>query len=505
MDISDVEPTTNEETTMTINEKYCALLKLVSNLAANIAVEKNKPSNERNETLREIEMQLNKLQSTFHTKDAFLNDDILLAEIILKLSQVYLSEDKKDKLYIAKGYLMECVHLLKGKEQNSKAIFTVIKVFYELGNIWNKLRDIKQSEEFMYKLVELYLTYTKQKDDYPVPIHLPAVIGVEIEKNYIYEMDTLYMRVLYSLLVYGNVSKSTKYASIDNFTMIICAHRILTKMLKTAPLSIGYLEWATFSSQLSLEFLKYKRFNEARHHLAAASHFIGKFYEEKLNKGKSQVDGSETHNTYNEIAADIAIKWAKYGNTLLHLSGVRLLYKKEKDEFADPATQSLQYVFVDLEDELRNFTTLIRDTYIMNYKEAKVVFRRVLKWLEQAKEHAIKGKMTKKYINISRGIFHAYKYLARYEHEKSDQVRLYKELMDNLHDLLKLLHVDDNYYTDTRRYILLQLVLASYSLLDIKTEELDSHEQIKSDLSTEIDKLIKHNIHNSELYLHGNT
>ncbi|XP_032680833.1 uncharacterized protein LOC116848639 isoform X2 [Odontomachus brunneus] len=55
-----VKPTTSG--TMEINKEYCALLKLVFNLVTNIAneKEKDKPYAEHIETLREIEMRLNK-------------------------------------------------------------------------------------------------------------------------------------------------------------------------------------------------------------------------------------------------------------------------------------------------------------------------------------------------------------------------------------------------------------------------------------------------------------
>lgn len=507
--VTEVEFTENANSgTMKINKEYCALLKLVFNLVTNIAneKEKDKPSVEHIETLREIEMQLNKFHRTFNPQDAPFNDGIALAQIYLKLSEIYDSDDsRRDKLYIAREHLMQCVQLLEGKELDRKVIFTVIKAFFELGRISIKLKDIEESEQFTRKALELYLTYTEKKDDYPVPIYFPTVTGIEIDRNYTHEMDILYARILQTLLLYRHYNVS-EYSPIDNCTMIIYAHKILDKLLKTAPLPISYPEWATFSSQLSSEFLKYKRFNEARHHLAAASLFVKRFYEEesiKIDEDKFLRDKAVAHNTYAVTAANVAIRWAQYGNTLLRSSSERFLYNEEKDESATEfAVPSPKLLFTDLQNELQNFTDLIRDTYIVDYKDAKIVFRRVLKWLEEAKGFAVKTKVTTIYMDISRGIFHAYKYLVCYEREKSEQIKLYKQLMDTLNDLSKSLNADDD--ANVRRYIYLQLVLASYSLLEIKTEDLESHDKVNAELLVEIDKLVKYNVHNSELYLYGN-
>ncbi|XP_032680832.1 KIF-binding protein-like isoform X1 [Odontomachus brunneus] len=502
-----VKPTTSG--TMEINKEYCALLKLVFNLVTNIAneKEKDKPYAEHIETLREIEMRLNKFHRTFNSQDAPFHDSIALAQIYLKLSEIYYSDDSRnDKLYIAREHLMQCVQLLKGKELDRKVIFTVIKAFFELGCISMKLKDLEESEQFTRKALELYLTYTEKKEDYPAPTHFPIVTGIEIECNYIYEMDILYTRILKTLLSFQHYNVN-KYSPIDNCTMIIYAHKILEKMLKTAPLSVSYSELAIFSSHLSSEFLKYKRFNEARHHLAVASFSVKKYYEVELIKidgDKSPRVKARAHDTHALTAANVAIKWAQYGNTLLRSSSERVLYNEEEDESATEFAMLPKLLFTGLQDELQNFTDLIRDAYIADYKDAKVVFRRVLKWLEEAKGFAIKVRTmsTNINMNISRGIFHAYKYLICYEREKNEQMKLYKQLMDTLNDFSKSLSADAD--PTVRKYTCLQVVLASYSLLEIKTQDLESHDKMDSELLGEIDKLVKYNVHNSELYLYGN-
>lgn len=497
--------TVTKDTTIKANEEYCALLKRTFDLITNIAKEKDRISSEHIETLRETELQLDKVHRTFNSQDAHFDDNIVLAQIHLKLSEVYDTADsKKERLYIAKEHLAQCVKWLKGKELNRKAIFTAVTAFYKLSCISMQLQDPEEMNLFMRKVLQFYRTYTKKEDDYPAPICiLAAVTDVEFEINCTYEMDVLYARTLQRLLLYYYYHDDEYSLSMDKCTMIKCAHNILNKMLKTVPLSIKYTEWATLSSQLSLELLRCKRFNEARHHLAAAFFLTQKYYEEeymKIDENQFPMKRATAFYEYAAATTDIALKWAKYGNTLLRLSTERLLHEKRDESAMDLAGQSPKLLFVNLEDDLQQLTALVTDTYITDYKDAKALFLRVLKWLEEAREYAANGKFAASYLDIGRGIFQAYKYFAYYEREKDDQIKLYKQRLVGLRDLSKLLNADDD--INVRKGVWLQLVLASYSLLDIKTEHFVLHDKIDAQLSMDVDKLIKQNVHTSELYLH---
>lgn len=494
---------TTKDATMKANKEYCALLRLIFNLVTNAPKETDKVPVEFIERLRETEMKVNKFHRTFNPQAAHFDDSIILAHIYLKLSEIYNSVDAKamvtgifnDKLYIAKEHLTQCVKLLEGKELDRKSILIAVTAFYKLACISMQLEDIKELKQYLNKVMELYDTYTENKDDYPSPVCVLA--GIE-SKDYISEMDALYAQTLHRLLLYYR--HHDEYTSTDEpNAMIKSMHKILNKILKRRPSHLKYNDWVTFSSYIALDFLNCKRFNEARHHLAAASFVTKRYYEEeymKIDENEVPLKKAVTYNEYVSTTVSLAVKWAQYGNTLLRLSSERFLYEnRDESEAAQPS----ELLFADLESQLQEFTTLIKATYITDYKDAKAVFRRVLKWLEEARVSAIEGKVTDYYAIISQTIFQAYKYFAYYEREKNDKIKLYRQRMDVLYDISKSLYTDN---IIIRKCIWLQLVLASYSLLDIKIEHLVPHEKINAELSAEIDKLVKQNVHISELYLY---
>ncbi|XP_014475724.1 PREDICTED: uncharacterized protein LOC106745014 isoform X2 [Dinoponera quadriceps] len=495
---------TTEITAMRVNEEYRALLKLTIDLHANI---EDKLSVEHIETLREIEIQLKKFHCTFNSQDAHFDDGIVLAQIYLKLSEIYGKDNKKERLYIAREYAMQCVKLVEGKELDRKVIITAVLAFFSLQNISIQLQNLEEMEQFARKLHKLYWTYTGEKEDYPAPIDVPAVIGIETKGNdetyTIHVMDQTYLYALQSMLYYYYCCSDESSSTEDedyNIVLITCEHKILKKMLKTSLLPVDYYGWVSFASNLSIEFSKRRRFSEARNHLAVASLVVKKFHDEKyikIDEKENQERRATICNEFTDISALLAVSWAKYGNTLLRSSAERLLHEEDVTNFA---TQSPKLLFANLETELQDFTDLIGDTYIVDYKDAKTVFRRVIKWLEEARKHIVSGKHTKIYIELSRNIFKAYKYFAYYEREKDDRIKLYKQRKDTLHDILKSLNVDDN--IDARKNILRLLLLASYSLLDIMTEDLEPYDTLNAKLSVEIDKLVKQIVHISETYMY---
>ncbi|EFN79672.1 protein KBP homolog [Harpegnathos saltator] len=497
--------TTRSITIKYINKEYCALLKLTFDLERNITREDNRLSADHIETLRETEMQVKRFHHTFNSQDAHFDDSIILAHIYLTLANIYYAgttdiTNGKERIYIAKEYLRQCVKLLKGKELDRRAVLTTLQALCVSRNVYIELQEIEEWKQVTRKTLEYYWMYTEKKDNYPHPVYILAVAGIVINRNYEYDLDILYARTLQFLMLYEYYCD--EYLPIDNCTMIMCTHKILNKILKAVPLLMKYPEWVTITSQLALLFIKNRRFTEARHHLAAASFVAKKFYEEelmKMDKNKLPTQKAELRNTYNKAVADIAIKWATYGNKLLCLSGERFLHE-EGNEVAtgNLAMESTKLIFTDLENELQDITALIRDTYITDCKDAKPIFRRVLRWLEEAREFAANTKTANMYVDITRGIFLAYKYLARYEQKKDNQVKLYKQRIDTLYDISKTVNTDD---ANVRKHVWLQLMLASYSLLDIKTEDLESLDKINEELTAEINKLVKYNIHSSELYL----
>lgn len=460
--------------------------------------------------VRTIEANMNRLyQSMENSSNAKPDDSMVLAQVYLQMSMFYHNPcNKKEKLYIAEAYLTRCLKLLKDKKLDRKAIIIAMTAYFELSCLWYKLENLEKSKRCINEVLELYKSYTQGKDDYPVPICILTVIGQSTERHLI-KLDEIYWKALCSLTLFLRQSLEQ---TVKDKNIIMCMHKVLKKYLKIVPSIMGRLEWTEHAIALGRLLLASERFAEAKSHIAAAAFMVDQFYDEECAKA-DVATSPEKHVALNEVyiheICKVNMSWAWYGIALLAMSKERLTQDNVVDKPREAtelqsvsATKSempmTKLQFTDLEEELRNFIALAKDTYVTNYIDAETIFQAVLNSLNKIRIHVKKKKDLELYTDYIRCTSKAYKYLAYYERQKDNLIKLHKKRIAALYDIMNSFYATDDGYL--YGYISLELAIATSTLLDVQVDNLPIDRDPMSSL--EIKELVNKNIQNLKLYLH---
>lgn len=105
------------------------------------------------------------------------------------------------------------------------------------------------------------------------------------------------------------------------------------------------------------------------------------------------------------------------------------------------------------------------------FDDAKPVFLAVQSWLNRAKEYYTPETEASEYAKIVQDLANAYKYLAFFDFDESNQCKMHKRRADLLEELLELLN--ETYYLTTCRELWYELGLAYAAMLDIKIDLAD--------------------------------
>lgn len=129
-----------------------------------------------------------------------------------------------------------------------------------------------------------------------------------------------------------------------------------------------------------------------------------------------------------------------------------------------------QLTFVPLVDP-SPFESVITDRYLLDIDDATPVFLQLQKWVEKAKKYYAPDTEATEYSRIIQDHATAYKTLAFFEVNPSNQAKMYKRRADLLEALLKLLN--KTYYLVIVREVHYELGITYSNMLDIKLDALE--------------------------------
>ncbi|XP_014475252.1 PREDICTED: KIF1-binding protein homolog [Dinoponera quadriceps] len=376
--------------TMNISEEFVEIYKSSINLAKAA-----------NTIVQDFSRRLDILyQSIINAEDANPDEVATLADAYLFLSNLYIFESTKKEITLAELAITKCIELLKRRELGHKFILTAVNAYYNLGVLYNEQNKQELSMMVYNTAFELYSTYIKE-EIYPAPLYIASYLGlVNVDPQDL--LDKRSIIVMQALLIgYGNLDKNTEADRIHMEKIAICQHEILNKKLNsTLLLATDYNMWLLIALTLSQYFVTRNRFTEARDHLAVASLMAKLFYEKaymKMDESENASKKAFLYDMYQQISADIAIYWARYGIQLLRSSQERILNGIENKLCAVCNLTTLSIVtssedesnklliFADEKNDLQEFTATITDKYFSSYTEALVIFENVMKYLNEAK------------------------------------------------------------------------------------------------------------------------
>lgn len=122
------------------------------------------------------------------------------------------------------------------------------------------------------------------------------------------------------------------------------------------------------------------------------------------------------------------------------------------------------------------YENVITDRYLLDMDDAKPVFLCTIKWIEQAKSYYRIDTEATEYAKIVQDHAMAYKHLAFFESDPSNQAKMHKRRADLLEDLLNQLN--KVFYMNIVREILYELATAHSNILDIKLDAFDESQKL---------------------------
>ncbi|XP_012285625.1 KIF1-binding protein homolog [Orussus abietinus] len=416
---------------------------------------------------------LNEMQTRL---SALLNSDLTEEQrdlILPMLSTVWLdlsvTSIATEELSVGEKYLMNCLNILKGKENRPDTILQMLGVLNELGVLWSTRNEPEKAKEFFERAEQIYNDYSKD-ENYRPPIGMAEIFDVSTDDlsstKMLQKLHTL--TIYYLAQVYGMLNEHLKSA--------VYCHTTLCHQLESDDLD--YVDWALNAATLSQFFIERNCFHQGRHHLAAASYMLSEYKKKLANSaGKSEEESKAQEENFKHRSADVARCWAKYGILLLSMSRDNLMQKAESEsdidenQTSDENTDCLKDLkFSSLEKNLEFISSQITDKYVLDFNDARAVFLNVQKWLDEAKEYYSLEDHASDHVQIIQDMSLAYKHLAFFEESEDRQAKMHKRRLDILENLVEQLN--PQYYQSACRQIWIEIGDIYSAILDIKLDRL---------------------------------
>ncbi|XP_071564533.1 KIF-binding protein-like [Temnothorax nylanderi] len=489
---------------MNISKKFLGVLQLsfeVKYMDEDIKLAKKKKK------IKAIQEKMNVLYQNVMdvSRDAKFDDIVALSNAYYNIGLQYVHSTDIDDLNTAKQCFSRCLEILKEKLPDRKAILTSIGALLELNSVWEKVHKKKCTHKFLNSALEIYLGYTVQ--DYPDPIHIGSLIGAEIDSNPKIILETLHHATLLGLgLQY--LTRSTDQHKFVTYMHKILNIRLTDMVSNETKFDEKCLDMSLTLFDLSRYFLANGRFAEAKSHIAIGNYVLCRFSADKLKMTKkNNRNFSYLSERYDYTYANSAKSWGFYGASLLRFWMEKFSQNKENkfSEIEDRMSkleiksEKSNLIFSDLlEKELENLTIEITETCILNLADAKSVFVKTLRLLENARESFIADTDIENYAKITLKISDIYKYLASFEEQRDKQIKLHKRRVECLEEARKKFNRITEHDRELQFYkrIWYEVVTSCSTVMDLMVEETyyDESFQEMSMKADQYAKIISENI-----------
>lgn len=429
------------------------------------------------EILRSMHDSLNGLNNSAQQEN---KETTLFAVVCLNLGILYIETDEQNA---GEEFLMSCIENLSKSAITSEKVLPMISALNQLGIHWSQRNQIGIAKTFLERCEGIYKAY-KKCGVQPISMETLFALNNVEEPAPTQVLEKLHTLTLYYLAqVYGSLKDYLKSA--------VYCHMTLRRQLEQR--DFESIEWALNAATLSQFFLEKGGFEQARHYLAAATHILRK-YEDTLKSAEGTgVESEEVaadRENFNHRSADISRCWAKYGILLISASKERLFLQIENENYEE--SFDINSIQQDIKSDLDNkcfenlkFTTIemeveiiandITDKYLLDFNDAKVVFLKVQKWLEDAKQYYSLENHASDYVQLVQDMSQAYKHLVFFENKEDRQAKMHKRRIDILEAVIK--EINKTYYQIACRQIWMELGETYSEILDIKVERLQALEE----------------------------
>ncbi|XP_071568839.1 KIF-binding protein-like [Temnothorax nylanderi] len=445
------------------------------------------------------------------TDPKFIDDSVALAAAYynIGLQYVYSKHDDSNTAY---GYFKKCMVLLQGKALDRKTILTTIDVLNEMNSVYEKCWIVQECN-FLTLALEAYMRYTLE-DNYPDPIHMASLVGIkEKESNPRIILDILHHKTLEDLGLRYRTRPKDKHIFVKYMNNLLNI-RVRDVISGKTKFDEKCLDMALTLFDLSKYFLANGNFANAKSHIVIADYLIRRFVEDRLKTaGKKGTDSFHLSKNYVYVHAVSTNSWGSYGVSLLRFRMEKYLQSKENksSEIHDLVSEleiksEPNLIFSDSEEEYINVeiteTCILNLAVMRNLADAKSVFKKTLKLLKTAKKYFTADTNIKMYAMITLKISDAYKYLAGFEEQRDEQIKLHKRRVECLEDVRKKFRtaIDDDRELQIYKRICYEVVTSCSTVMDLMVEETYYDESFK-ELSMKANQYAKIIAENINFYL----
>ncbi|XP_071563123.1 KIF-binding protein-like [Temnothorax nylanderi] len=442
--------------------------------------------------------------------DSKFDDIVALSTAYYNVGLEYITSTDTDDLNTALRCFSTCVQMLDENMLDHKAILTSIGVLNEMTLVYEKVK--KKTDRYLNLALKLYMTYT-QEENYPDPIHIASLVGIkEEESNPKIILNTLHHTTLQNLRLQYLTRPKDKLLYVKYLNKEVNTQ--LTDMVSNeTKFNAKCLDMALTLFELSRYFLANGCFTEAKSHIAIGDYVIFRFVEDnRLKTEEKEMRASDSHlyESYDYVSAVSARAWGSYGVSLLRFWMEKFLQNKgnKSSEIQDLVSKleikskKSNLLFSDLlEKELEGMIIQFTETCILNLIDAKSVFIKTLRQFEKAKEHFTPDTDTVIYAKITLEISDTYKYLAAFEEQRDNQIKLHKGRGKLLEDARKKFPtiIEDDTELQIYKRICYEVVTSCSTVMDLMVEETYYDEEV----STKADQYMKMLAENSGSYLNA--
>ncbi|XP_032662807.1 uncharacterized protein LOC116840329 isoform X6 [Odontomachus brunneus] len=342
------------EYTIKPSDKFLHVFELSNTFSTNTSTLRDKE-------IKTIVTKMDKLYNEVtKSKNATLNDIITLAYSYQNLCHGYIKSNQKEGLRIGKTYILRCLNLVKGKELDPKSILIALKGHFQLGYIYFTQKKSEKALQTCNKAIELYLTYTDDKEKYGNPINFENII-TKLSVDGYYLINGIYREILKLIL--------ESYLNIDDHYFIVYSHLLLAVDLNTLQETGKHHMWIQSAMKICVYLVKHDRFVEARNHIITAVYVKNIFLHEMPCNMKEQAIFSKKLN-WNKLDLKLKILLIippiRYEIKVLRRSVERLLRLEKGEEFEIDNLNSGHPTKLEGDISQRNvreYGKLILDTY----------------------------------------------------------------------------------------------------------------------------------------------
>ncbi|XP_060848555.1 KIF-binding protein [Rhopalosiphum padi] len=372
-----------------------------------------------------------------------------LAAVCYQLGRIYY--DTEDDSAMAESMFLKAKDTVEDHESEADNILSVINSLNMLGYI--KEKDNDDHEEALQYLLEaqyVYQEYNEQRWGSATTVNkllpnCPKKRALITNKNPL--ISSRLFTLFYIIEVYKNRGNITD--------ALMCTHLTLKLQLENNLFLQSPLDWALSSALIANLLCQQNAYQQARHHLAAASTFMEKI----IPKQYINLYNSET---YKQYSADISRCWARYGLRLLKKSKTRLV--KQKTHKQPPMIfNNLLFKNFNMWNEER-----VTRYYVNNYEDAQLLANSILINLNRTKKYYTFEKSASYYSDLCMDTCLTYKLLSYFQDNPDKMGKLFKKGIVDLELTVNRLN-EENCMNICRR-IWYELGTVYSDMMDIKYE-----------------------------------